>query len=57
MADVVFLFDNHSLVYRDCAAEIRVYDPYMAALWMTVVTTDASPGEVSVLTEFSTAKN
>jgi glycosyltransferase involved in cell wall biosynthesis len=64
-ADVVFLFDDDSLMYPDCAAEImRVYDADNGRSVVGVNATnvaappDASPGsEVSVPTEFTSAKN
>jgi glycosyltransferase involved in cell wall biosynthesis len=64
-ADVVFLFDDDSLMYPDCAAEImRVYGADNGRSVVGVNATnvaappDASPGsEVSVPTEFRTAKN
>jgi hypothetical protein len=63
--DVVFLFDDDSLMYADCAAEImRVYDADSGRSVVGVNATnvgvppDASPGSAaSVPTEFKTAKN
>jgi hypothetical protein len=62
---VVFLFDDDSLMYPDCAAEImRVYEADTARSVVGVNATnvavppDASRGsELSAPTEFSTAKN
>jgi len=62
---VVFLFDDDSLMYPDCAAEImRVYDADSGCSVVGVNATnvaippDASPGShVSAPTEFRTAKN
>jgi len=64
-ADVVFLFDDDSLMYSDCAAEImRVYDadPSRSVVGVNATNVaappDASPrSELSVSTEFTTAKN
>jgi glycosyltransferase involved in cell wall biosynthesis len=64
-ADVVFLIDDDSLMYADCAAEImRVYDADDGRAVVGVNATnvaappDASPGsEVGAPTEFRTAKN
>ncbi|MGH3429320.1 MAG: glycosyltransferase family 2 protein [Mycobacteriales bacterium] len=64
-ADVVFLFDDDSLMYPDCAAEImRVYDADSRGLIVGVNATnvdippDAAPGtDASVPNEFRTAKN
>jgi glycosyltransferase involved in cell wall biosynthesis len=64
-ADVVFLFDDDSLMYPDCAAEImRVYDADRARSVVGVNATnvdvppDAPPGSrASAATEFRTAKN
>src|SRR5262249_39508646 len=64
-ADVVFLFDDDSLMYPDCADEImRVYDTDAGESVVGVNATnvavppDSSPGsEVSTPTEFRTAKN
>jgi hypothetical protein len=63
--DVVFLFDDDSLMYPDCAAEImRVYDADSGRSVVGVNATnvavppDASPeGHVSAPTEFTIAKN
>jgi glycosyltransferase involved in cell wall biosynthesis len=63
--DVVFLFDDDSLMYPDCAAEImRVYDADCGRSVVGVNATnvdvppDVSPeGQVSAPTEFGTAKN
>src|SRR6516162_7553837 len=64
-ADVVFLFDDDSLMYPNCAAEImRVYDADIGRSVVGVNATnvavppDASPGsQASARTEFKTAKN
>jgi glycosyltransferase involved in cell wall biosynthesis len=64
-ADVVFLFDDDSLMYPDCAAEImRVYDADIGRSVVGVNATnvavppDASLGcQVKAPTEFTTAKN
>ena len=64
-ADVVFLFDDDSLMYPDCAFEImRVYDADSGRSIVGVNATnvasppDGSPGtQVSTRTEFTTAKN
>ena len=64
-ADIVFLFDDDSLMYPDCAAEImRVYDIDSARSVVGVNATnvaappDASPGDhASAPTEFRTAKH
>lgn len=63
-ADVVFLFDDDSLMYPDCAAEImRVYDADSGRSVVGVNATnvadpDAASGiQASAPTEFRTAKN
>ena len=63
-ADVVFLIDDDSLMYADCAAEImRVYDADDDRAVVGVNATnvadppDAPTGNVSAPTEFRTAKN
>jgi glycosyltransferase involved in cell wall biosynthesis len=64
-ADVVFLFDDDSLMYPDCAAEImRVYDADACGSVVGVNATnvpippDGPPGcQVTAPTEFTTAKS
>jgi glycosyltransferase involved in cell wall biosynthesis len=64
-ADIVFLFDDDSLMYPDCAAEImRVYEADSGRSVVGVNATnvpappDASPeSQTSAPTEFTTAKN
>jgi glycosyltransferase involved in cell wall biosynthesis len=63
-ADVLFFFDDDSLMYPDCAAEImRVYDadPDRSVVGVNAtnvpVPPDASGGEGEVPTEFTTNKN
>jgi glycosyltransferase involved in cell wall biosynthesis len=63
-ADVVFFFDDDSLMYSDCAAEImRVYDadPGRSVVGVNAtnvaVPPDAPGSQVKAPTEFTTAKN